>query len=60
MISPLYTSADGAVQLYCMDAMDVLTQLAPASIDAVITDPLAEQKRTCVPATPQEPGTVAA
>ena len=39
MIEAKYTSPDGAVVLYHADAMDVLPQLAPASIDAVVTDP---------------------
>jgi len=39
MIEAKYTSPDGAVVLYHADAIDVLPQLASASVDAVVTDP---------------------
>jgi len=36
---PYYTSPDGRIVLYCADCRDVLPQLEPGSIDAVVTDP---------------------
>ncbi len=36
---PYYTSPDGRIVLYCADCRDVLPELEPGSIDAVITDP---------------------
>ena len=38
-IKPTWQTDDGSVQLYLGDCLDILPQLEPGSIDAVVTDP---------------------
>jgi DNA modification methylase len=38
-VTATWQSGDGRVALYCGDCLDVLPTLAPASVDAVVTDP---------------------
>ena len=38
-VKPTYQTADGAVQLWLGDALDILPTLEPGSVDAVVTDP---------------------
>ena len=38
-MKPTWRTADGSVQLYCADCLDVLPTLEAGSVDAVVTDP---------------------
>ena len=39
MRPPDWQSDDGAIQLYCGDCLELLPELEPGSVDAVVTDP---------------------